>query len=160
MSNLYTNKDTREQVYLIRSGIVVTGSDIKLVEYAPASDPANKQLMLADQWQQQMYQPLHKLECPACTGTAKDPARPVKPCPTCFGSGWVNHSGEPLANCRETAIALAEIHRQFRQLRGIVNRSDVQQLLKDAQDDAIARQEREWRNGQGCGPEGKRHTAD
>lgn len=160
MPQLYTHRETREQFHLIRSDITVTGSDIKLVEYAPASEPENKQLMLTEQWRQQMFRPMHRLECPNCAGTAKDPERPVKPCPTCFGSGWVNYSGEPLTNCRETAIVLAEIHQQFRQLHQIANRSDVQQLLKNAQDDVMARQEQEWRDGHGRGPEGKRYTGD
>ena len=160
MPQLYTHRETREQFHLIRSDITVTGSDIKLVEYAPASEPENKQLMLTEQWRQQMFRPMHRLECPTCAGTAKDPERPVKPCPTCFGSGWVDHSGNPLTSCRDTAIALTEINRQFRQLQQITNRSDVQQLLKNAQDEVIARQEQEWRDGPGRGPEGKRYTGD
>lgn len=138
----------------------MTGSELTLVEYVSVNDPNNKQLMLESQWNKLMYQPHHSLECPTCTGTAKDPKRPVKPCPTCFGSGWIDHSGNPLTSCRDTAIALTEINRQFRQLQEVANRSDVQQLLKDAQDEVIAQQEREWRNGPGRGPEGKRYTGD
>ena len=116
------------------------------------------------------WRPLHPDDCPVCLGSGHDHIKGNKhrPCGHCYGLGKVRCDGEAASDLWELAtVATGIIERQqeeLHQLRQIASNPAVQALLEQqrqqAIDDSMARQEQQWRNGQGHGPAGQRYTGD
>lgn len=109
-------------------------------------------------------------DCTVCLGTGTDHIKgnAANPCGHCYGLGKVREDGQAPAELWELAtIAGGIIQRQLEELlnlRRIANNPAVQDLVErerqQAITDSVAMNERAWREGQGHGPHGQRHTGD
>lgn len=116
-------------------------------------------------------------DCPVCVGTGTDQIKGNKanPCGGCFGLGKVREDGESPADRWELAeVGLRiitglrnELSIAVRQLEAIHATPGVNDVLEEhlqaqlrQQEDAVAEKERQWREGPGHGPRGRRHTGD
>lgn len=109
-------------------------------------------------------------DCTVCMGTGTDHIKgnAANPCGHCYGLGKVREDGEAPSELWElAAIAGGIIQRQLEELlnlRRIANNPAVQELVERERQQAIiestARNEQAWREGQGFGPGGQRHTGD
>ncbi|WP_447896006.1 hypothetical protein [Vreelandella sp. GE22] len=116
------------------------------------------------------WRPLESDDCSVCLGTGHDHIKGNKdrPCGHCYGLGKVRADGEAVLDAWELAtVATGIIQRQraaLEQLRALEQHPGVQALLdherQQAVIDSTARQEQQWRDGQGRGPGGQRHTGD
>lgn len=122
-----------------------------------------------DDWMHN-WRPLLIDDCPICLGSGHDHIKGNKdrPCGHCYGLGKMRVDGEAASDMWELAtVATSIIERQqteLGRLRQIEANPAVQALLEQQQQqgfsDSVARQEQEWRNGQGHGPGGQRYTGD
>nr|WP_300312855.1 hypothetical protein [Halomonas sp.] len=125
-----------------------------------------------DDWRQQ-WRPIAKDDCPVCLGTGTDQIKGNKrrPCGGCFGLGKVKGDGETPGDMWELAtVATGIIQRQLQelgQLHEMVAQPELQSAIQvlqqrqhEAELNAIARSEQQWRNGQGRAAGGRRHTGD
>ncbi|ATH77754.1 hypothetical protein CLM76_09195 [Vreelandella venusta] len=116
------------------------------------------------------WRPLLADDCPVCLGTGHDHIKgnKDKPCGHCYGLGKVRADGEAANDLWELATVATGIiehqREQIAQLSAIAENPAVQALLdqkhRQAMNDSIARQEQQWRDGQGAGPGGQRYTGD
>ncbi|MGM0703844.1 MAG: hypothetical protein ACQEUG_15795 [Pseudomonadota bacterium] len=122
-----------------------------------------------DDWRQH-WRPLDTDDCPICLGAGHDQIKgnKTKPCGGCYGLGKVQGDGQTPGDrwqLAEVAIGIItalrnELSLAKRQLEGIHAVPGVNEALEAHLQDAVARQEQEWRDGQGHGPGGRRHTGD
>lgn len=109
-------------------------------------------------------------DCTICMGTGTDQIKgnKDKPCGGCYGLGKVLESGERPADLWElAAVATGIIQRQQAKLtkqRQQLEMPEVKEALLAAEmqriTDSVARQEQQWRDGNGHGPGGQRFTGD
>lgn len=126
----------------------------------------------SEDWRQQ-WRPVAKDDCSICLGSGTDQIKGNKrqPCGGCFGLGKVRSDGETPGDMWELAtVATNIIQRQLqelRQLQEMAAQPEVQAAVqkvktrqRQEEQSAIARSEMQWRNGQGRGAGGRRHTGD
>jgi len=120
------------------------------------------------------WRPLHPDDCPVCLGSGHDHIKGNKdrPCGHCFGLGKVRVDGEAATDLWElAAVATGIIQRQQAKLtkqRQQLAMPEVKEALQaaemqriaDSVTDSVARQEQQWRDGNGHGPGGQRYTGD
>lgn len=127
----------------------------------------------ADDWRQH-WRPIAPDDCPVCLGTGTDQIKGNKqrPCGGCYGLGRVKADGETPADLWQLATVAtriitglqSELSLAVRQLKAIHAAPGVNEALEahlqHAISDSTARQEQKWRDGNGHGPGGRRHTGD
>ncbi|RTR01978.1 hypothetical protein [Halomonas nitroreducens] len=120
---------------------------------------------LEGEWRQH-WREIEKDDCTLCMGTGTDQIKGNKrqPCGGCYGLGKVRPDGETPTDMWQLAdIAGRIIQRQqtaLQRLHSLEAMPEVQELVKRRQDEAVGRQEQQWRGGRGHGPNGQRRTGD
>lgn len=158
------------------------GGRFALVAETPGSGPLDGQMLMtyhdldkdvhsvttADDWRQH-WRPIAPDDCTVCLGTGHDQIKGNKrqPCGGCYGLGKVKEDGSAPSELWDLADVARRIIGQqaleLIELRNIVQLTEVQGFLHKRHAESEKRglqKEREWREGPGHGPGGKRYSGD